>query len=190
MVDFLIDTAEAEIDMTDHENWTPLSLAARAGHLEIVEKLLDNEAEINVLQNSGTALFWAAKNSELDTVVLLLEYDADPNICGKTWSPLHAACQNGDIEIAQILIGNSQSGNLRIFLLLQIYVKSLSFADHGANTNSTGSKTTKHLPLHVACMEGHLEIVEYLLDNGARVNERDSSTWRSALHWACFRYTV
>ena len=39
-------------------------------------------------------------------------------------------------------------------------------------------------------MEGHLEIVEYLLDNGARVNERDSATWRSALHWACFRYTV
>ena len=112
MVDFLIDVAEAEIDMVCQENWTPLTLAARKGHLEIVEKLLDNEAEINVLQNSGTALYWAAKNSELDTVVLLLENDADPDLCGKTWSPLHAACQNGDIEIAQILIGNTQCRNL------------------------------------------------------------------------------
>ena len=115
MVDFLIDIADAEIDIFAQENWTPLALAARAGHLEIVEKLLDNDAETNVLQNSGTALFWAAKNSELDTVVLLLENDADPNICGKSWSPLHAACQNGDIEIAQILIGNAWCRNLVYF---------------------------------------------------------------------------
>ena len=106
MVDFLIDIADAEVDIIADENWTPLALAARRGHLEIIETLLENGAEINVLQDSGSALFWAAKNSELDTVVLLLEHDADPSICGKTWSPLHAACQNGDIEIAQILIGN------------------------------------------------------------------------------------
>ncbi|MSR83136.1 MAG: hypothetical protein EXS58_09460 [Candidatus Latescibacteria bacterium] len=61
---------------------SPLSYAAGAGHLEIVQKLLDLGAEPNqpeALCDRGGALFAASAGNHLEVAKLLLERSADPN---------------------------------------------------------------------------------------------------------------
>jgi ankyrin repeat protein len=39
-------------------------------------------------------------------------------------------------------------------------------------------------PLHYACKEGYLSIVEYLIEKGAKINAFDADNW-TPLHYAC-----
>ncbi|MEZ4425190.1 MAG: ankyrin repeat domain-containing protein [Gemmatimonadota bacterium] len=74
---------------------TPLLHAARQGHLEAVEALLEGGADIDA-QGAGdgtTALLMAAINGQFDVALLLLERGADPNLASTLngATPLFAA---------------------------------------------------------------------------------------------------
>ena len=60
---------------------TALHLAAKSGHLEIIQLLLERGADINTRDRKGkTALHLAAKSGHLDITKLLLERGADASI--------------------------------------------------------------------------------------------------------------
>ncbi|KAF8670409.1 hypothetical protein HU200_050714 [Digitaria exilis] len=55
----------------------------------------------------------------------------------------------------------------------------------GVSLDSTDSQgRTGCLPLHMASANGHLAVVEYLIQNGANVNATNLEK-NTALHWAC-----
>jgi ankyrin repeat protein len=61
---------------------SPLSYAAREGHLHIVRLLLEQGAQPNTPEEGapdGLALFWACYGNHLDVAQLLLEHGANPN---------------------------------------------------------------------------------------------------------------
>ena len=127
---------------------------ARTGNLAEVQNHLDNRAEIpvdiNSADNSGrTALFWAAKNNHTEIAELLLNDPDDPadaniaNNGGKT--PLMLAAQNGNMALVEILVGRVTDINLS-----------------GGNKNQNA--------LELALENGHNEVAEYLVVNGANLD--------------------
>ncbi len=66
----------------DSARVSPLSYAAREGHLHIVRLLLERGADPNTPEEAapdGLALFWACCGNHMDVARLLLEHGANPN---------------------------------------------------------------------------------------------------------------
>jgi ankyrin repeat protein len=159
---------------------TPLLQAASRGHYEIVRDLLEHGAAVtSPFTVNYTPLHWAVERNDLKFARLLLEFGADANaLCdpaggfvssmlsetkshdmvallvdnGATWatgdnSALPRAAQRGELE------------SVRLFVL-----------QFGANVNEMDTRFMA--PLHYAARGGHVDVVEYLLEQGADPNAR------------------
>ncbi|XP_055107357.1 protein fem-1 homolog A isoform X2 [Symphalangus syndactylus] len=146
---------------------TPLLIAARYGHLDVVEYLVDRcgasvEAGGSVHFDGetieGAPPLWAASAAgHLDVVRSLLHRGASVNRTTRTNStPLRAACFDGHLEVVRYLVGEHQAD-------LEVANR------HG------------HTCLMISCYKGHREIARYLLEQGAQVNRR-SAKGNTALH--------
>ncbi|XP_042335398.1 protein fem-1 homolog A [Sceloporus undulatus] len=146
---------------------TPLLIASRHGHQDVVEYLLDHcGAWVDVGGSvnfdgetiEGAPPLWAASAAgHLDVVRSLLERGACVNQTTLTNStPLRAACFDGHLEIVRYLVGE-RGADLEV-----------------ANRHG-------HTCLMISCYKGHSEIARYLLERGADVNRR-SVKGNTALH--------
>jgi ankyrin repeat protein len=93
---------------------TPLILAARANHPEIVRLLLAKRANPNGAANGTTGLHWAARDGYIEVVQLLLDGGADVNLrdaANKT--PLHVVAASGTKEMAELLIARGADVNAK-----------------------------------------------------------------------------
>ncbi|KAF7983531.1 hypothetical protein HWV62_21088 [Athelia sp. TMB] len=130
-----------------HQNFAPsLYYASTIGLTRLVEKLIDNGADLNERGGKwGTALQAASHENHLGITRLLLEKGANANATGgKYGTALQAA---------------SYMGHLRIFRLL---------LEKGADINATGGQYGT--VLQAAAFSGEFEIVRLLLEKGADVN--------------------
>ncbi|KAM6475433.1 protein fem-1 homolog C isoform 1-T2 [Liasis olivaceus] len=145
---------------------TPLLMAARYGHLDMVEHLLEHcsaSIEIGGSVNfdgetiEGAPPLWAASAAgHLKVVQSLLNHGASVNNTTLTNStPLRAACFDGHLEIVKYLV------------------------EHKADLEV--SNRHGHTCLMISCYKGHKEIAQYLLEKGADVN-RKSVKGNTALH--------
>jgi len=84
---------------------TVLEWAARKGHIEVVELLLANKADVNASDTDGfTPLYVAAQNGHTEVVELLLANKADVNACRTSGDkPIDAARRNHHSEIVKLL---------------------------------------------------------------------------------------
>ncbi|XP_062814947.1 protein fem-1 homolog A [Anolis carolinensis] len=146
---------------------TPLLIASRHGHRDVVEYLLDHcgvhvEAGGSVNFDGetieGAPPLWAASAAgHLPVVRSLLERGACVNQTTLTNStPLRAACFDGHLAIVRYLVGE-RGADLEV-----------------ANRHG-------HTCLMISCYKGHAEIACYLLEQGADVNRR-SVKGNTALH--------
>ncbi|XP_074834475.1 protein fem-1 homolog A [Carettochelys insculpta] len=146
---------------------TPLLIAARHGHREVVEYLLDHcgarveeggSVSFDGETIEGAPPLWAASAAgHLEVVRCLLERGASVNQTTLTNStPLRAACFDGHLEIVRYLVGE-RGADLEV-----------------ANRHG-------HTCLMISCYKGHREIACYLLEKGADVNRR-SVKGNTALH--------
>lgn len=140
------------VDAKSRQDFTPLHMAAQAGHLEVVEWLLDNGAKIDGrtkpqpgYPGAETALFLAVTAQKTPVVKLLLERGANPNLkSSDTTSALTEATQHGNGTLMSLLI------------------------NHGANVNPRGDFS----PLFTAVSRRDLDAAKFLIERGARIDEK------------------
>ncbi|MBV9575822.1 MAG: ankyrin repeat domain-containing protein, partial [Gammaproteobacteria bacterium] len=169
------------------ENYTALHYAAREGHVDIIELLINKKAHVNARSSvvGITPLLCAIKRKQIETVKLLLTHYADTTlnvlwnygILTRMDAALHAAVKTGCIEIVAAILNDNANVNL---LCLKNntalhYATSLGdvnivklLAEKGANLNARNMEGMT--PLHNAIEAGHIEIVAALLDAGADKN--------------------
>jgi TusA-related sulfurtransferase len=129
-----------------------LQLAAKGGHLEVVERLLAAKAAINAgnaWSKGRTALQAAAEGGHLEVVERLIAAKADIN-AGSAWAEgptaLQLAAGGGYLEIVERLLAAE------------------------ANVNAGAAEFEGLTALKAAAEGGHLEVVERLLAAKANVN--------------------
>ncbi|MCG8340138.1 MAG: ankyrin repeat domain-containing protein [Cytophagales bacterium] len=138
----------------DKEGGTPLHWAAGGGHGEVVQLLVENNANVDILaKDASTPLHWAAGGGHIEVVQLLVENNANVDILAKDAStPLHWAAGGGHIEVVQLLIDK---------------------IDKGADVNALGEDGST--ALHWAAKWGYLDVVKLLIEAGAEIDAKDKN---------------
>ena len=106
VVQFLV-AKGAEINgVTKEQNWTPLHQAAHDGSEKILKFLLQNNANIELPDNTcKTPLHLAMYSEKPSLVKLLLEAKANVHVQDiKNWTPMHHACFVGNLRMIQLLL--------------------------------------------------------------------------------------
>lgn len=154
-------TSDFAVDARDSAGRTPLLLAARAGHLPIVQILLDRGADVDAVDRSGySALTLAVSGDHTGVVRALLARGANPS--PEKELPLIAAARRGQREIVELLVAGGAPIEAR---------------DHLGRG-----------PLYWAAYFGHRDVVDDLLDRGADLQVRDDEG-NTPLHGAASNVT-
>jgi ankyrin repeat protein len=180
---------DANVDIVDHQNQTPLHFAIAHGHLDVAEVLLE-KASVNIQSVMGrTPLDLAIMQGFGPLARRLLQSGANINPV----FDLHTSASEGHGEIVELLltegvevdcldeIGRSAlfyaatSGHTKIVELL---------IEKGADVNLCDIKDC--VALHGAAIVGCSEIVTLLLNQGAEVNARMIDTYYTPLHAAAY----
>lgn len=186
----------AQVAVATATGATALMQAAHSGSTDSVRILLENGADPNVKEtaNGQTALMFGAASDRLDVVKMLLARGADVNVTSRVedfaaLTMSNDADQNGvpRPQAPPPPGGKDIPGVTRPFNYNELIGKhgglaALHFAARqgamasvealikgGANVNQRGAgdRTT---PVVVAAINGHFDLVSYLLDNGADPN--------------------
>ena len=184
--------AGGDLESKDASGWSPLVRAAYEGHLDIVKYLLDTG--VDAKSTDGTsALFWAASEGRLGAVKSLVEAGADMNTqvgdYGQT--PLAEAVGNNKNDVASYLVEKGADVNLwdkeKWWSPLMSAASRLDLVkllvSHGADVNARNE--SGHTPLSRAVQGQRLEVVKYLMGEGADkdINAADADGM-TPLMWA------
>jgi len=149
-VKMLLEKDPQLINTKDENGRTPLHWACRGVHMKVVEYLIKNGAEIDSKDSDDTTpLHTAAYYGHFEIAKLLVEKDADINAKDhKKFTPLHYTGYDGFANVARLLIDNSAD------------IEVLNIRNR--------------TPLILTAREsGDIEILSYLLKNGANINAVD-----------------
>ncbi|KAL9085047.1 MAG: hypothetical protein Q9165_007788 [Trypethelium subeluteriae] len=158
----------------DSEGYAPLHLSVIGGHVFATKALLEAEdwqgvryrkaSARKAIMRSGEALALATKADFTSIVKLLVVAGVDINYQddqGET--ALHLAARFGHEQCVQILIEGTEAQKADLEI---------------------AERTFSWTPLFVACVEGHLTVVEQLIAAGADLEAFDSSGWSAKEHAA------
>ena len=162
------------LEWQDNEGLAPLHLSVIGGHPLTTKALLAGEnwkgqndhkaAMRRDISKSSAVLALATKSNFTVIVKLLVDAGVDINWQDATGeSALHIAARFGHEECAKVLLDGTRDQK----------------ADFELTENSFS-----WTPLHVACVDGHLSIVELLITAGAELNRFDASGWTAREHAA------
>lgn len=158
----------------DEDGFAPLHLSVVGGHMLTTEALLEaekwqgHEQEAHAFRRSeaksGAVLAIATKSNYFPIVQLLVHAGVDINYQDEQGeTALHVAARLGFDQCAKILIKGSE--------------------EQKANLEIT-EKNYAWTPLFIACVDGHLDVVELLIEAGAVLDRLDSSGWTPREHAA------
>lgn len=135
---------------------TPLILAVENGHKEIVQLLLQHNAQTEVKDSYGmTALMHAAHNGELEITSDLIRHNAYVNAQdNEDWSPLMFSVLKNHISVCKLLITHNANPHL---------------------SNSDGDSS-----ISLAGLDRKGEVLEILLTESPRYDIFDPSTTNAA----------
>ena len=169
------------------KGFTPLFMACRFGHAEVVRLLVSASASLDKTTSLlYTPLQYACEFGQQEALACCIKLGADVNHrATKGWHALFDACMNGHDEIVQVLISagadvNAQRSNGASGLTFasqnghEAVVRALIAA--GADVNVAVDKVT---PLIKAVTGGHMDCVRILLESAP------SSSIQHALGVAC-----
>lgn len=139
-------------------------IASFANQLDVLKFLLTKKFNVNSVNNvNATPLFIAAQRGHVDVVDYLLRHDADVNICKtNATSPLFVACQEGHKEIVSLLLKYKADVN-------KCKIGKAASISDVVHTRDNIVRGRGLSPLFVACKNGHLKIVQLLLQHQANV---------------------
>jgi ankyrin repeat protein len=96
-----------DINARNARGQTPLHLAVKQGNSDVVQLLLENEAEVDVVEtDSGcTSLHYAASLGHVDLCESLVRYGANPDAqTARLETPLHLAVSRGHPDVVALLL--------------------------------------------------------------------------------------
>ncbi|XP_066289262.1 ankyrin repeat domain-containing protein 50-like [Branchiostoma lanceolatum] len=154
--------------------------AARNGHVEVVQRLLEAGGKVDKADEDGrTALIVAALEGHGEVVRQLLKGGGDVNQAMQDGAtPLFIAARNGHVNIVQQLLKagaevdkDKKDGATSLFIaawnghveVVQLLLKA------GAEVNK--SHEDEITPLYIAAQDGHVEVVQQLLKAGAEMEK-------------------
>ncbi|KAK8597857.1 hypothetical protein V6N13_095253 [Hibiscus sabdariffa] len=164
----------------------PLNLffATLRGDDLLLHQLLKRGLDPNESDNNGrTSLHIAAAKGSENCVLLLLDYGADPNCKDSEGSvPLWEAMLGGHGNVAQLLKengGNINAGDVGHFACTAAEQNNLNLLKeiirYGGDV--TCPRNNGYTALHVAVCEDNVEIVKFLLEQGADIDKPDVHHW-------------
>ena len=156
----------------DAEGWAPLHLSVMGGHPLTTQALLESEdwrgaqdrkaAVRKHMSKSGEVLALATKENFEVIVQLLVDAGVDLNHQdehGET--ALHVAARFGHSKCAEALLRGTATQK---------------------SDTEIAENTFGWTPLFVACVDGHLSVVELLIEAGADLERCDTSGWTAKEH--------
>ena len=159
----MIDNDITLLNFEDDNGWQPIHEAARGGHIEAIHYLLEMGADINAQNLFGATPRWIAENfngADSD-VVKFLDLKGAVNQAPIRPNLPHSLAGDGKLDAFRQLIGQ----NPRLL--------------HTTDPNGW-------TPLHEAARGGHIDVVQYLVDQGARLNAQTvtggTPLWYAAQH--------
>lgn len=168
------------LETMDRVGKTALILAIEQGHLTVIKLLIKHGAAF-VRCGSYVPLFVAASKGHVPVIEEILQAGVPLNLTdSKQWNMLHYAAMNGQAGTVRYLMSKqcpvlkSSNGVTPAFLaatyghlsVLQVF----SEVNRGGNLVRT-SNSDSESPLHMACKNGHLEVVQFLLQIGCDMNQ-------------------
>ncbi|KAL3076185.1 hypothetical protein niasHT_038811 [Heterodera trifolii] len=208
----MVKVANVNLRMADH-GFTPLRLACEVGHLGIVKLLVEEgKADIEIADSYGkTALMVACSLQKCDIVRYLIGKGAKVDRTNaKGISPLLSACIDGHLEIVKLLVEGGkadieiEADSVIEWSPLMVASKKRKWdivrylIEKGVKVDQTNAKGIS--PLHLACIDGHLEIVKLLVEVGkADIEKAEADSvigWSPLMvasniqKWDIFRYLI
>ena len=194
-----------DVNSSGHYYGTTLQAASRVGNIEIVERLLKSGAEINILQGvHGTALRAAVIQGHEDLVRMLITQGADVNLRYKDrgQSVLHLALGSRNNAIFKLLLDADADVNVTTNHEQHVLILACKHGDttlvelllaSGVNPSVSGTQPEHNLhlpkperylfiryeeatPLHAACANSRLPLVQLLLEQGADIEKTNESS--------------
>ena len=182
--------SKIDINAIGTKGETFLMCASRWGHKEVVEILINKDADVNATGEDGrTALH---KATGIEIAKLLVEKGADVNAKDQgEETPLHNAYAFEDLEIVELLIQKGADINAKnkdgvtalMYAGEEGYEEIIEmFIEKGADLNAK-DKNGKTALIRAVEYGGFLENIETLIEKGADVNAKDKDG-NTALHYA------
>lgn len=164
--------------------FTPLHLACLKGDFEMVEKLIELGADINIV-------------SETSRFDIQFEDESENYYLGKNETALHLAIFNEHIELIKLLIEKGADANVRDgdgvtqllkamrgnfdFELIELFIK------HGADITVADQEGVNSV--HLACMKSDSRFFEYFITFAPNLTTR-TCNGSTALHYAAQRGNI
>ena len=183
--------AEVNVDVGYRSGFTPLFSAVNEKLFEIAKLLIQNGAEINSEERELTLLQIAIDDKDLNMVKLLVENGANTHqLLKHGYTHLYFATWRGNLEVIKFLTDSganicqkTKDGNLPIHGFIDCWksdrdenssMKILQILTTPETVNSIYTTYHKRLTtLGLAAENGLLQVVKFLLDNGAIPYETD-----------------
>lgn len=172
----LLDDTPALVNAVNYLGGTPLHIAALFGRREVVQLLVERQADINAMTlDRITPLHASVFTGQVDIVKQLLAAGADASTATADGvTALHVASRK---DIAELLLAHDADPNMKAADGTTPLLRAINggYADvvaalvsRGADVNAASAVGIT--PLHVAAYLGHTAMVEQLLAHGADVN--------------------
>jgi ankyrin repeat protein len=138
-------------DIKDESGIPVLCIAARDGHIEIMELLLKHGANVNIRYENNSPLMFAVINGSYDGLKLLLDHGADVNAKG--------ANKNTPLIVQAI----SNPENVKLLL------------EYGADVDIKNKYGATALIKACKCRKSNIEIIKLIIKAGGTINIVDAS---------------
>ncbi|KAK6168261.1 hypothetical protein SNE40_022124 [Patella caerulea] len=192
----------AKLDGTDIDNTSPLHIACWLSTVGVVQYLADNNCNVNCVDEYNTTPVFYCCFKDVPQAVEKMKVLASngANLDGTdidNTSLLHVACALSTVDGVQYLVDNNCNVNCvggkynrtPVFYCClkdvpQAVEKMKVLASNGANLDGTDIDNASLL--HVACTQSTVDVVQYLIDNGCKMNCVDKYN-RTPVFYCCFK---
>ena len=187
----------ADVNATNRNDETALTVACRVGNINAINVLLNTGADPNNADSAGrTPIHHAITGGcSKEVIQVLIDHGADVNARDiKNATALWNACSKGNDDVINVLLNAGADANpvevgghtcLHAAVMGRCSKDILqAVVDHGADVNATNKGNAS--ALSIACCYGDADAIKILLKAGADTNNAEVDDGNTCLHNAVF----